>query len=179
MLMSKAEYAKHRGVSRQTVYNWIECGSVVMSGKKIDVAASELLQQQPQKSEEQSAESRWPHRTLEMTWSAFWDAVKAQDGKVPPPVNAGEIESRVRDAADEMNWEVEFLEDGGICLDDGDAEYYFDRYTFSQNADLAIGHMRREVCYVVDSIRGDKAELEIHDWSPAGLKALAKSSTPA
>ncbi|STK43680.1 Uncharacterised protein [Escherichia coli] len=34
MLMSKAEYAKHKGVSRQTVYDWIEKGEVVMSGKK-------------------------------------------------------------------------------------------------------------------------------------------------
>ena len=39
MLMSKAEYAKHKGVSRQTVYDWIEKGEVVMSGKKIDVDA--------------------------------------------------------------------------------------------------------------------------------------------
>ncbi len=34
MLMSKAEYAKHKGVSRQTVYDWIDKGEVVMSGKK-------------------------------------------------------------------------------------------------------------------------------------------------
>ncbi|ORJ65052.1 DNA-binding protein, partial [Escherichia coli] len=30
MLMSKAEYAKHKGVSRQTVYDWIDKGEVVM-----------------------------------------------------------------------------------------------------------------------------------------------------
>lgn len=35
MLMSKAEYAKYKGVSRQTVYDWIEKGEVVMSGKKL------------------------------------------------------------------------------------------------------------------------------------------------
>jgi transposase len=32
MLMSKAEYTKHRGVSRQTVYSWIERGEVVRYG---------------------------------------------------------------------------------------------------------------------------------------------------
>lgn len=47
MLMSKADYAKHRGVSRQTVYSWIERGEVVMSGNKIDVAATEHQQQVP------------------------------------------------------------------------------------------------------------------------------------
>ncbi|EGT7915462.1 helix-turn-helix domain-containing protein, partial [Escherichia coli] len=41
MLMSKAEYAKYKGVSRQTVYDWIEKGEVIMSGKKIDVEATE------------------------------------------------------------------------------------------------------------------------------------------
>ena len=35
MLMSKAEYAKYKGVSRQTVYDWIEKGEVIMSGKKM------------------------------------------------------------------------------------------------------------------------------------------------
>lgn len=35
MLMSKAEYAKYKGVSRQTVYDWIEKGEVIMSGKKL------------------------------------------------------------------------------------------------------------------------------------------------
>jgi predicted site-specific integrase-resolvase len=41
MLMSKAEYARHRGVSRQTVYDWIKKGELVMVGSKIDVEASE------------------------------------------------------------------------------------------------------------------------------------------
>ncbi len=37
MLMSKAEYAKYKGVSRQTVYDWIEKGEVIMSGKNVSV----------------------------------------------------------------------------------------------------------------------------------------------
>lgn len=47
MLMSKAEYAKHKGVSRQTVYDWIDKGEVVMSGKKIDVEATEQRNSPP------------------------------------------------------------------------------------------------------------------------------------
>lgn len=46
MLMSKAEYARHRGVSRQTVYDWVAKGEVVVSGTKIDVKATERQQQQ-------------------------------------------------------------------------------------------------------------------------------------
>nr|HCM5757256.1 hypothetical protein [Klebsiella quasipneumoniae] len=45
MLMSKAEYARHRGVSRQTVYDWVVKGEVVLSGTKIDVDATERQQQ--------------------------------------------------------------------------------------------------------------------------------------
>lgn len=48
MLMSKAEYAKHRGVSHQTVYDWIERGEVVMSWNKIDVSATEQRQHIPE-----------------------------------------------------------------------------------------------------------------------------------
>lgn len=47
MLMSKAEYAKYKGVSRQTVYDWLEKGEVVMSGKKIDVEATEQRNSPP------------------------------------------------------------------------------------------------------------------------------------
>lgn len=41
MLMSKAAYARHCGVSRQTVYDWVAKGEVVMSGNKIDAEATE------------------------------------------------------------------------------------------------------------------------------------------
>lgn len=179
MLMSKAEYAKHRGVSRQTVYSWIERGEVVMSGNKIDATATELQRQTSEPTEKAATDDRWAHRTLEMTWPEFWAAVKAQDGKVPAPTNDEELESRVLGAADELNWQVEFLDNGGIYLDDGDTEYYFQQYGFRENAWLAIEKIRREVCYIVNDIRGDKTEKEINDWSPAGIKALAKWSRPS
>ncbi|MDK9605826.1 hypothetical protein QQF30_13875 [Lelliottia sp. V104_15] len=42
MLMTKAAYARHKGVSRQTVYDWIKKGELVLVGAKIDVSATEL-----------------------------------------------------------------------------------------------------------------------------------------
>jgi transposase len=38
--MTKAAYARHKGVSRQTVYDWIARGQLVLAGSKIDVNAS-------------------------------------------------------------------------------------------------------------------------------------------
>ncbi len=69
MLMSKSAYAKHRGVSRQAVYDWIEKGEIVMSGSKIDVAATERQQQPPKDVAETAADPR-ANRTLEMTWGS-------------------------------------------------------------------------------------------------------------
>lgn len=168
MLMSKAEYAKHKGVSRQTVYDWIEKGEVVMSGKKIDVAATERRNTPPAQ-EKNTVSELWPERTLEMTWSEFWKAVKARDGTIPAPVTDDDIQQCVRDAARELNWEVQFLDDGGIWMDDGDAEFYFEQYDFRQNAELAIRMLRCEVCYVADACPND-----LDNWSEAGLNALAE-----
>ncbi|MDK9605828.1 hypothetical protein [Lelliottia wanjuensis] len=42
MLITKAAYAWHKGVSRQTVYHWIKKGELVLVGAKIDVSATEL-----------------------------------------------------------------------------------------------------------------------------------------
>ncbi|HBR1093684.1 TPA: hypothetical protein L9K91_003549 [Klebsiella variicola] len=106
MLMSKAEYARHRGVSRQTVYDWVAKGEVVVSGTKIDVEATERSLQK----EEQTPDERHP-RVLEMTWGQFWAAVKALDGKSPAPRTEDEIKQRVLHAARELNWTVEFAGD--------------------------------------------------------------------
>ena len=165
MLMSKAAYAKHRGVSRQTVYDWIAKGEIVMAGSKIDVAATV---QQASGKEADTTNGRWAHRTIEMTWAECWEAIKANDRNVPAPTTNAEIEQRVREAAEELNWNVEFLEDGGIYLDDGDTEYYFQQYDLSENALLAIGALRRELCYVADAHPDDP-----DDWSKAGMLALS------
>ncbi|TQI82496.1 hypothetical protein FHU10_2526 [Serratia fonticola] len=170
MLMSKAAYAKHRGVSRQTVYDWIAKNEVVMSGTKIDVEATERQRQgSDNPGPEDTTTNPWAHRKLEMTWGDFWKAVQAKDGKVPRPTTDESIEQRVRHAADELNWSVEFLEDEGIYLDDGDTVHYFQQYNLMQNAELAIGLLRREVCYVAAQCTND-----LDDWSSEGLRALAE-----
>jgi hypothetical protein len=46
MLMTKAAYARHKGVSRQTVYNQIKKRACAV-GAKIDVSATEQKQQTP------------------------------------------------------------------------------------------------------------------------------------
>jgi len=166
--MSKAEYAKHKGVSRQTVYDWIEKGEVVMSGKKIDVEATERRNSTSDQ-DKNAVSEEWPERTLEMTWGEFWKAVKARDGKIPAPVTDDDIQQCVRDAARELNWEVQFLDDGGIWMDDGDAEFYFEQYDLPQNAELAIRMLRCEVCYVADACPND-----LDNWSEAGLNAMAE-----
>ncbi len=65
MLMSKSEYAVHRGVSRQTVYDWVAKGEVVLLGNKIDVETTERKMQNEQKGRDEHVP-----RKLEMTWGS-------------------------------------------------------------------------------------------------------------
>ncbi|MBL0878662.1 hypothetical protein [Serratia ureilytica] len=169
MLMSKAAYAKHCGVSRQTVYDWIAKGDLVMSGSKIDVEASERRQQSVDGTQsENTTVDRWPHRTLEMTWAAVWASIKANDGKSPAPATDADVELRVRSAAEELGWDMGILENGGVWLCDGDGEYYFQEYDYHQNAASAISLLRREICYTADTCPD-----ELDNWNPAGLEALS------
>jgi hypothetical protein len=168
MLMSKAAYAKHRGVSRQTVYDWIAKNEVVMSGTKIDVEATER-QGGDEPGPEVATTDQWENRALKMTWGEFWKAVQTGDNKIPPPATDEEIQQCVRFAAGELNWSVEFLEDDGIYLDDGDSEHYVVRYDLETNAGVAIGLIRRELRYSASLCPDDMAE-----WSQEGLKALSE-----
>ncbi|QCK79152.1 hypothetical protein E4K08_22495 [Raoultella ornithinolytica] len=165
MLMSKSEYARHRGVSRQTVYDWAAKGEVVLSGNKIDVEATERNMQN-----EQKAQGEYAPRILEMTWWQFWAAVKALDGKTPKPRNDEEIKLRVELAAGELGWSVEFLDDGGIYMSDSETQFYLTQYDqLIQNADVAIGLLRRDLCYAASDCPDEKDE-----WSKEGLAALAE-----
>lgn len=169
--MSKAEYARHRGVSRQTVYEWIEKGEIVVSGRKIDIEATELLRQGAASggAPSRTGSELWPNRTLEMTWGEFWKAVKAGDRKSPAPVTIEEIQKKVSLAGDELGVSATFLNDGqGICLNDGDLECYIQQYDLLQNAELAIDMLRRYAC-----LAADEAPDDIDDWSPEGIKALS------
>ncbi|HFP9225316.1 TPA: hypothetical protein ACTXAA_000769 [Raoultella planticola] len=171
MLMSKAEYARHRGVSRQTVYDWVEKGEVVLSGTKIDVDATERQQQQhlsPKNEAQTTAPSLWPHRTRELTWSECWKEIKSGDGKFSAPDNVDGLLEAVSAAADELGYDVEFLEEGGIFLDTQDAEFYFQRYELKENAEQLLLTLRRELFYTATECPD-----EIADWSPEGIKALS------
>lgn len=162
MLMSKSEYARHRGVSRQTVYDWVAKGEVVLSGNKIDVEATE--------SNMQNEQGEHTTRKLEMTYGQFWAAVKALDGKAPEPRSDEEIKQRVQLASGELGWDVEFLEGNGIFMCDGDTEFYLTQYDqLIQNADVAIGLIRRDLCYAACDCPDDEDE-----WSKEGLAALAE-----
>lgn len=165
MLMSKSEYARHRGVSRQTVYDWVAKGEVVLLGNKIDVEATERNMLN-----ERKAPSENTPCALEMTYGQFWAAVKALDGKAPKPSSDEEIKQRVRLAAGELGWDVEFLEGNGIFMCDGDTEFYLTQYDqLIQNADVAIGLIRRDLCYAACDCPDDEDE-----WSKEGLAALAE-----
>jgi hypothetical protein len=164
MLMSKAEYARHRGVSRQTVYDWVAKGEVVLSGTKIDVEATERSLPKKQKTPNECAPC-----VLEMTWGQFWAGVKALDGKSPAPRTEDEIKQRVLHAASELNWTVEFIEDGGIYMCDGDTEFYLTQYDLIQNANIAIGLLRRDICYGASESPDEEDE-----WSEEGMAALAE-----
>ncbi|MEP9150377.1 helix-turn-helix domain-containing protein [Enterobacter hormaechei] len=63
MLLSKSAYARHMGVSRQTVYGWIARGEIVISGDKVDVEASQAKQNSAGAGEHQTEMSgrRPPH----------------------------------------------------------------------------------------------------------------------
>lgn len=104
-----------------------------------------------------------------MTWGEFWEAIKAADRLHPPPSTTPEIRQRVELAASELGWEVEFLGDKGIRLSDGDGEYFFEQYNFLQNVELAIGMIRRDICYSA----AECPEL-LDDWSKAGILALSE-----
>ncbi|HBW1662313.1 TPA: hypothetical protein MEH79_002960 [Klebsiella quasipneumoniae subsp. similipneumoniae] len=168
MLMSKSEYARHRGVSRQTVYDWVAKGEVVLLGNKIDVEATERNMLNERKAPGENTPC-----ALEMTYGQFWAAVKALDGKAPKPSSDEEIKQRVQLAAGELGWDVEFLEGNGIFMCDGDTEYYLTQYErLIQNADVAIGLLRRDLCYAASDRPDDEDE-----WSKEGLAALAEWKT--
>ncbi len=177
MLMTKSEYAKHRGVSRQTVYKWIESGELVMDGKKIDVEATERRQSgakagysDGKDDDNGSGDSSdlWPERTLAMKWRDFWRSVLDYDGKATSPVTEEDAEKRVEIAAREMGYDVGLLEEDGFYLTDGDSDHYFYGYGVRENARLVILFLRRELCYAAAEDPD-----EVDDWSPEGMKALA------
>ncbi|ADM98124.1 hypothetical protein Dda3937_02201 [Dickeya dadantii 3937] len=165
MLMSKAEYARHCGVSRQTVYDWVKKGDVVLSGTKIDVSATE----QQRASTSNADASLWPHRTVEMTWKQTAEWVWQHDSKEPDEDNYTARLTRLIAAAEELGYDVDSsqydAQESMIALYmDGSARHeFYDK----DCVDAAITFLRTELFYVAFHIPDDEA-----DWSPQGLSAL-------
>lgn len=194
MLMSKAAYAKHRGVSRQTVYDWIAKGDVVMSGSKIDVNASERkLKNSPavhpwhdpdkkvnispraalySKGEDLSDVKNQPF-TVSVQEAA--NMVLTLDDIYPPAETEDELRDRVLDAAEALGLEVRTVDvDGdeehiiGIELYDAEQDktvHRFDSYLFELEA---LTFLR----WLVVTKRLDDTELE--NVTKAGLAALSE-----
>lgn len=102
MLMSKAAYAKHRGVSRQTVYDWIAKGDVVMSGNKIDVDATE-------REEQEGVTNDGDYLTLSAAQLIEW--IHANQDKYPAAKNQDEARRYIEIAVKSIFYGVEFLSD--------------------------------------------------------------------
>ncbi|HEM7577736.1 TPA: helix-turn-helix domain-containing protein [Serratia marcescens] len=167
MLMSKSEYARHCGVSRQTVYDWIAKGDLVMSGKKIDAAATEC-----RKSPQPSSDDPWPNRTMSLTWRQAAEWVWAHDGKKLPAATPAEARERLEAAADELGFDIEFLDGDfiGVRIYDSGAtdeeEHYFGCDGYENGAQAFL---RAYLAYTAIEIPE-----EVTDWSPEGLAALCK-----
>ncbi len=80
------------------------------------------------------------------------------------------LHQRVLDAADELNCEVQFLEDGGIWIKVmAKLSITSMCIAYGENAENAITMLRHEVCYAAEVCRDD-----LDDWSEAGIRALSE-----
>lgn len=132
MLMTKAAYARHKGISRQTVYDRIAKGELVLVGGKIDASASE------QKAMAFVAPAAWrddnkrvnisPKAALFSQDSDYSEAknqvipvspdeaaaiVLALDDVYPPATTYEELQTRILDAVDALGLEIKTLDIDG------------------------------------------------------------------
>lgn len=96
MLLSKSAYARHMGVSRQTLYGWIARGKIVISGDKVDVEALHA---------KQNSGGAGDHQT-EATWAQAAAWLWEHDGgkEVPADMDAGQ---RIEAVAAELGFDVQ------------------------------------------------------------------------
>lgn len=129
MLMTKAAYTRHKGVSRQTIYDRIAKGELVLAGGKIDVSASE------QKATGFVTPAAWcddskrvnisPKAALFSQDSDYSEAknqvtpvspdeaatiVLALDDVYPPAGTYDEIQARILDAVEALGLEIKTLD---------------------------------------------------------------------
>ncbi|MHA1092227.1 helix-turn-helix transcriptional regulator [Enterobacter ludwigii] len=136
MLMTKAAYARHCSVSRQTVYDWVAKGEVVMSGSKIDVEATER----------RSAGDESPSSNNRLTMSAkeLINWVHTHDGKYPPAQSQDEARQLVATAVKLIAYDIEFISD------DEDEEETAVRISFDDCEHIFRGfHLLDEAMYFI------------------------------
>lgn len=130
--MTKAAYARHKGVSRQTVYDRIARGELVLVGGKIDASASE------QKKMDFVAPAAWcdddkrvnisPKAALFSLDSDYSEEknqpspvspdeaasiVQTLDDVYPPATTYEELQTRILDAVDALGLEIQTLDIDG------------------------------------------------------------------
>ena len=194
MLLTKAAYARHKGVSRQTVYDWIKKGELVLVGAKIDVDATEqktansdipaawrddnrLVNISPKatlfsRDEDYSQEK---YQAIQVTPDEAAAIVLALDDIYPPATTYEELQARVLDAVDALGLEIKTLDiEGddehitGIALHDPEQNcevMRFDSFLFELEA---LTFLRWLV------VSKQLATEDLKNVTKAGLAALAE-----
>lgn len=152
MLLSKSAYARHMGVSRQTVYGWIARGEIVLSGDKVDVDASQNRQN-----------SDGAGHRIEMTWAQAAEWVWRHDGVQD---QHGGSERRIMAAASELGFDVQHEPEEQLLI-----LFRLDEETHSfygkDRAAGALRFLRSELAYVA-TMHPDTPD----DWNKTGLMSL-------
>ncbi|EOV2736605.1 TPA: hypothetical protein RLU14_004952 [Enterobacter cloacae] len=171
MLMSKAGYARHRNVSRQTVYDWVAKGEVVMSGKKIDVEATEQMQHGNEYSEGKD------YMVLSASQVIEW--IHTSQDKFPAAQSQEDAKQLLEAAAQLITYNIEYLsdEDGEEVVrlyhEPDDCEHYFHGFHHLGNAIAFIQDFILADCLRMKLRgKGDHIGPEWDRWSVEGLKAL-------
>ncbi|MDF7715635.1 DNA-binding protein [Klebsiella pneumoniae] len=157
MLLSKSAYARHMGVSRQTVYGWIARGEIVLSGDKVDVEATQAKQN--------STGAGAGDQLNEMTWAQAAAWVWGHDGgkALPADIDTGQ---RIEAAAAELGFDVQHEPDEKLLIlfrPDEETHSFYGK----DRAAGALRFLRSELAYVA-AMHPETQD----DWSEAGLKAL-------
>ncbi|MGQ4695344.1 DNA-binding protein [Enterobacter asburiae] len=161
MLLSKSAYARHMGVSRQTVYGWLARGEIVISGDKVDVEASQAKQNSAGAGAGAGAGAY--HNAMTWAQAAAW--VWKHDGgkELPADIDAGQ---RIEAAAAELGFDVQHEPDELLLilfrLDEETHSFYGKDHMAG-----GLRFLRSELAYVA-AMHPDTLD----DWSDTGLKAL-------
>lgn len=168
MLMSKSAYARHCGVSRQAVYDWVARGEVVMSGSKIDVEATE------QKRQGEKATNDDEFLTLSASQLIEW--LYVHNGKYPAAESQDEARKLIQAAANTIVHDVEFLSDDGeeaVRIYCDEKEHFFIGFNQMENSMHFIRDALYAECLII-KLRGhgDDIDPEVDSWPLCGLIAL-------